>query len=128
MYRISPYPSPKRPRFEPWKKNYSWTLTWCCVTVLVKYWHWRSYLDIGLVNWLKLLFWLQSTLVVGSYGKKEAILGWLWLQGFIGFLVVYWACKRFVTVRGDAHGKDFGLEFYGGMCLEVWQGKRWRLC
>ena len=28
-----------------------------------------------------------------------------------------------MTVKAVAYGEDYGLEFYGGMCSDVWQGK-----
>lgn len=42
---------------------------------------------------------------------------------FYSFLVVDWVYHRFVTVKGVAYGKDYGLGFSGGTCSEVLQGK-----
>ena len=49
-------------------------------------------------------------------------------QEFIAFLVVHLVCYKSVTVRGAMHGEDDALEFCGGTCSEMGQGKRWRRC
>ena len=38
--------------------------------------------------------------------------------GFIVFLVEDWVFYRFVTLRGDAFGKDYGFEFCGRQALK----------
>ena len=55
--------------------------------------------------------------------QKNDSLSELGHQRFIAFLVAHWVCYRIVTVRGFAYGEGHRLEFCGGMCYEVRQGK-----
>lgn len=112
MYRISPYLLPKRPRFKPWKKNYSWTVVWCCVTVLVKYWHWRSYLVMCLWNWHKAWFWVVNTFVM-CFMEKCHLLCIGEMRVYITLLVVHWLSYRFVIAGGVCLGKAMKLNSAG---------------
>ena len=71
------------------------------MTVLVKNWHWRSYVDMSHTNWLKHQFFFCVFL------QKN---GSLWHQGFIALLVVNYVCYIFVTVSDVAHGEDNRLK------------------
>ena len=84
------------------------------MTVLVKDWHWRSYLDMGLA------YWLKSIILAVKYPCGV----FLWKHGsqkFISFLLVGWVRYNYslATVIGVAHGEDHGLESFGGTCLQV---------
>ena len=59
----------------------------------------RSYLDIGLANWLKSLV-LVAKYPYGVFLQTNASLGELRHQGFIAFLVVNWVCYSSVTDEG----------------------------
>ena len=112
----------QRPRFGPWWRNHDWTVFSFCITALVKMWHWRSHVDIGLANLLK------SPVLFGMFLQKNGSLGWLGHQGFTILFVVNSVCYSFVTVSCVAYGEDCRLKFCDGMCSEVWRGKRWRRC
>ena len=106
------------------RENSTWTVFWCYVTVFMKDWNWRSYLDMGFANSLKSIV-LAAKYPCDVLSQKSNSSGELRHQGFIAFLVVDWFCYSLVTLRGVAHGEDYGLEFCGGTCSEVWQGKQW---
>ena len=89
-------------------KNYVWTVFSCCVTVFMKDWHWRSYLDMGSANWLKSLV-LAAKYPCGVFLWKNGSLGELRHQGFIAFLMVDWVCYSFVIVKELRMGKTMGL-------------------
>ena len=73
---------------------------------------------MGLANWLIFLI-LATKYPQGVFLRKRDSLSELGYRGFIAFLVVDWVCYIFVAVRSAAHGGDYGLEFYGGMCSEM---------
>ena len=116
-YSWNPYPPTQTTQFESWRKNYAWTVFCWWVTVLVKDWHWRSFLGFNLKNWL------SSLVFVAKYCRSE----FLWKNGSLGdfysLLVVDWVCYRFVTVKGIAYGAVYSLGFCGRPCSEMWQGK-----
>ena len=65
---------------------------------------------------------LEVVLRYGSCGvllRKNGSLGELRHQEFIAVLVVDWACYNSVSVKGVAHGEDYGLELCGETCSEV---------
>ena len=105
-------------QFETWRKNHAWAvLFWCCVTVLVKDWHWRSFLGMGHTNWLLPLV----------FTEKYFCSVFLWKNGSLGdfysLLVLDWSCCRLETVKGIAYGEDHGLELCGGTFSQVWLEK-----
>ena len=73
---------------------------------------------MGLANWLQFLV-LAVKYPRGVFLRKNGSLRELRHQAFRAFLMTDWVCCRFLTVRGVAHGEDYGLEFYGGTCSEV---------
>ena len=78
---------------------------------------------MGLANWLKPLV-LAAKYSCGMFLIKNECLGELRNQKFIAFLMVDWICYSLVTVKDVVHREDYGLEFCGGTCLEVWQRKQ----
>ena len=78
---------------------------------------------MGLANWLKTLV-LAVKYSCGVFLRKNDSLGEFRNQKFIAFLMVDWICYSFVTVKDVVDGEDYGLEFCGGTCLEVWQRKQ----
>ena len=111
MYEWSPYLPLQRPAFEQKLQNsgkirekigenHAWTVFWCYMTVFMKDWHWRSYLDMGLANWSKVL---TANYPCDVFLRKNGSLGVLRRQWFIAFLVVDWACYSFLTVWGVLH-------------------------
>ena len=74
-----------------------WTVFLCCVTVLVKDWHWRSHLGIGLA------YKLKSPASAPKYPcalliRKNGSLGELGHQRFLAFLVKDYICYIFAIV------------------------------
>ena len=92
------------------------------MTVLVKDWHWKSYLGIGMANKL------TSLISAAKYRccvflRENGSLSESRPQGFLAFLVADYVCYIFVTVRETAFGEDYVFEFCGGTFSKVWQGK-----
>ena len=72
---------------------------------------------MGLANWLKSLV-LTAKSPFGVFLWKNGSFSELGYPGFIVFLVEDWVFYRFVTLRGDAFGKDYGFEFCGRQALK----------
>ena len=53
---------------------------------------------------------------------------WIETPRMYSFLAVDWVCCNLLIESGVAHGEDYGFEFCGGTCSEVWQGKQWQWC
>ena len=53
---VKPLCSNAETQFQPRRGNHIWTIFWCWATVLMRNWHWRSYLGIGLSNLSKSQF------------------------------------------------------------------------
>ena len=100
----------------PWKKNHAWTVFWCSVLVLVKDWHWRLLLGIGLAIWVYLLVFAAKYCCV--------VLCCIVIAGeFYRLLVVNWYVTGLWLQRVLHMKKTMDLVLWGGTCSKAWQGK-----
>ena len=86
--------------------------------MLVKDWHWRSHLGIGLA------YKLKSPASAPKYPcalliRKNGSLGELGHQRFLAFLVKDYICYIFAIVIKAVFGEDYVLEFCEGTYSEV---------
>ena len=72
-------------------------------------------------------FCYRITVVMGFFTKKWQI-RWIETPRIYSLFMVDWVCYSFTTVKGVAHGEEYGLEFCGETGSKVWLGKQWRRC
>ena len=78
---------------------------------------------MGLAIWLKTLIF-DAKYSCGVFLSENDSLGEFRNQKFIAFLMIDWIWYSFVTVKDVVDADDYGLEFCGETCLEVWQRKQ----